>query len=97
MWTTIGAVVVVAGLVYLAIRYAKAAVRQETDLAAANAAAEEEKLRREQADRQAEAESKKRVDKFNEQAAAVRDADDAIRLLKDAAARTTRGAMPNRP
>lgn len=90
MWTTLGALVLIGGLVWLAIRYAKASVEKDTENAEANAKAEEEHKRHELSEKQAVEASDNRVKEFDEKAADVHGIAGAIELLKEAARRTTR-------
>jgi predicted lipid-binding transport protein (Tim44 family) len=90
MWTTLGALVLIGGLIWLAIRYAKADVEGDMKNAAALALADEEKERRDLSEKQHREASEKRVEEFNAKAAAVTDAAGAAELLKEAARRTTR-------
>lgn len=90
MWTTLGALLLVGGLVWLAIRYAKAGVEKDMENAAAVAKAEEEHKRHELSEKQAVDASNERVKEFNEKAADVHGVAGAIELLKEAARRTAR-------
>lgn len=90
MWTALAALVIIGGLFWLVLRYAKAEVVKDVENAQANVNAEEERKRRELAEKQAVDESDKRVKEFDEKAADVHGVAGAIELLKEAARRTTR-------
>lgn len=90
MWTALVALIIISGLGFLVLRYAKAEVAKDMENAEANAKADEEKKRRELVEKQAVEESDKRVKEFDEKAADVHGVAGAIELLKEAARRTTR-------